>query len=87
MKKKIQDYIKTWEGRCYSEGIPDEAPHELEIRNKVPSYRRICFAILRNDYSLQSLGFSKCKPLVYHELKKVELIEKGKIKITQLKLF
>jgi predicted phosphoadenosine phosphosulfate sulfurtransferase len=84
MKKKIQDYIKTWENRCYSDGIPDEAPHELEIRNKVPSYRRICFAILRNDYPLKSLGFTPTKSKYYDAYKRIELDARNKPK--QLKL-
>lgn len=87
MKEKIMEYIKTWEARCYSEGIPDEAPHELEVRNKVPSYRKICLAILKNDYSLKTLGYNTDKPKVYHELKKNELIERGIINDIQLKLF
>jgi predicted phosphoadenosine phosphosulfate sulfurtransferase len=84
MKQKIMNYIKDWETKCYFDGIPDEAPYELEKRNKVPSYRMICRAILKNDYTLKSLGFSKKKPPIYSEFKRIELTNKGKIK--QLKL-
>ena len=84
MKEKIQDYIKTWENRCYSNGIPDEAPFELEIRNKVASYRKICIAIMKNDINLKSLGMQPQKSEYYSELKYQELFEKGKI--LQLKL-
>ena len=55
MKKKIKEYIKMWEQRCYSNGIPDEAPQRLAQLNKVPSYKKIAIAILNNDYQLKSL--------------------------------
>jgi predicted phosphoadenosine phosphosulfate sulfurtransferase len=84
MKEKILQYIKTWEARGYSDGIPDEAPIELENRNKVPSYRRICLAILRNDYSLKSLGFTPKKSKYYSAYKKIEI--DGRKSVKQLKL-
>lgn len=84
MKDKIKRYVSNWEKNCYHGGIPDEAPRRLEQLNKVPSYRAICFAIMRNDFHLESLGYSKPKTLLYSELKRVELTSKGKI--TQLRL-
>lgn len=84
MKEKILEYIKTWEKRCYFDGIPDEAPYELEVRNKVPSYRKICIAIMKNDVQLKTLGYNFEKSIFYNDLKYIELCEKGKIK--QLKL-
>lgn len=87
MKQKIEKYINTWEKKCYFDGIPDEAPSRLEYLNKVPSYRKICIAILRNDVCLESLGYSKNKSSVYSDLKRIELTIKGKIKPNkQLKL-
>ncbi len=56
---KVNYYCKLWESRCYSEGIPDEAPVELEKKANVPSYRRVCQAILKNDYWFKSLGMSQ----------------------------
>jgi predicted phosphoadenosine phosphosulfate sulfurtransferase len=84
MKTNIQTYIRTWESRCYFDGIPDEAPEELEVRGKVPSYRRICIAILKNDHSLKTLGFNAEKSKYYHMYKKIELEKRNKCK--QLKL-
>lgn len=84
MKQKIMDYIKTWENRCYFDGIPDEAPYELEIRNKVPSYRKICYAILKNDLTLKSLGFTSTKSEYYSYYKKIEIEKRNNCK--QLKL-
>jgi predicted phosphoadenosine phosphosulfate sulfurtransferase len=84
MKTKIINYIKTWEQRCYFDGIPDEAPYELEIRNKVPSYKVICIAILKNDHTLKSLGFETKKSKYYDFYKKIELEKRNNCK--QLKL-
>jgi predicted phosphoadenosine phosphosulfate sulfurtransferase len=86
MKQKITEYIRTWEKRCYHNGIPDEAPAVLEQLNKVPSYRKICLAILRNDITLSSLGYSKpiCKSYVL--LKRIEIDARPQAN-RQLKLF
>lgn len=87
MVSKIKNYIKEWEGKCYKNGIPDEAPARLELLNKVPSYRQIAKSILLNDIHLEKLGMSKPKCRAYHDLKRAELISKGKIKENkQLKL-
>lgn len=85
MKRKINQYIKTWEQRCYSEGIPDEAPDRLEVLNKVPSYRKIATCILKNDYQLKGLGLTIQVSNYYHELKRIELKERNLDK--QLKIF
>ena len=85
MRTKIEDYIQTWEKRCYFDGIPEEVPPRLDQLNKVPSYKSIVRAILKNDLTLKSLGFTESKTNAYHELKRIEL-EKRK-KVIQLKLF
>lgn len=73
MKRKIVKYVASWERRGYPLGIPDAAPAELEDSNKVPSYRMICRAIMRNDVSLSTLGFSRPKTPEYMALKKLEI--------------
>jgi predicted phosphoadenosine phosphosulfate sulfurtransferase len=88
MRQKIEKYIKEWENKCYKSGIPDVAPYELEKNCNVPSYKKIAFAILKNDFNLKSLGLTQNnKSIVYNELKRKELIENGKLKIIQLDLF
>lgn len=77
MKSKIQEYIERWENRCYPEGIPDEVPNE--IKDLAPSYKKIAVAILNNDITLKSLGFTAKKSEYYNIYKKIEL-EKRKIK-------
>lgn len=51
-------YVTTWENRCYSDGIPDDAPKKLVDSGRVPSYKHIAMAILKNDMTLKTLGFS-----------------------------
>ena len=86
MKTKIEDYIQEWEKRCYDEGIPDEVPIRIQQLNKAPSYKQICIAILKNDYSLKTLGFTPTKSVYYSELKRIE-INQRKNTVIQLKLF
>lgn len=83
MKEKIKKYLTKWKF-SYPDGIPDEAPTRLEQLNKAPSYRLICKAILKNDYQLETLGFSKNKTIVYSDLKRLELQKRGIIKQTDL---
>lgn len=79
MKNKLNQYIETWMDRCYYEDIPDESPND--ILEKVPSYKRIVLAILRNDHQLESLGFTPKKSKYYHMLKKIEIEERNANKI------
>jgi predicted phosphoadenosine phosphosulfate sulfurtransferase len=71
LRKRIENYIKDWENKCYSTGIPDEAP--AEISHLIPSYKRIAIAILKNDNSLKSLGFTPKNTESYNMLKRIEL--------------
>ncbi len=73
MREKIESYIRKWERQGYPDGLPDEAPPRLEASGKVPSYRKICMAIMRNDVCLVSLGFNRPKTAAYMALKKIEI--------------
>ena len=64
-RNKIAVYIKWFRTRGYPEGIPDEADYKLETYGKVPSWRRICKSLLRNDYWCRGLGFSPTKSAAY----------------------
>ena len=87
MKQKIEKYILNWEKKCYFNGIPDEVPQRIEQLNKAPSYKQIAKAIMKNDFQLQTLGFTRPINKVYYELKRCELINRGVIKPNnQLKL-
>lgn len=62
---KILLFEKWWTERGYPEGIPDEAPYELEAKRLAPSWRRVCKTLLRNDYWGKGLGFSQHKSGAY----------------------
>ena len=72
-KTKIYHWIKKWEGRGYPDGIPDEAPSNLEDRLRVPSYRMICLAIMKNDMTLETLGFARPNCELYNLIKRREI--------------
>lgn len=64
-KNKIYKFCKWWESRGYPEGIPDEADYQMEQKKDVPSWRRVCKALLRNDYWCKGLSFSQQKSTAY----------------------
>ena len=64
-KSKIAVYIKWYMDRGYPDGIPDEADLQMEKKRDVPSWRRICRTLLRNDYWCKQLGFSPTKQSAY----------------------
>lgn len=66
-RHKIILFQKWWVERGYPDGVPDEAPYELEAARKVPSWRRVCKSLLRNDYWCKGLGFSQHKSGAYHK--------------------
>jgi predicted phosphoadenosine phosphosulfate sulfurtransferase len=70
-ENKIAVFIKWWMDRGYSHGIPDEADVNDEADKKVPSWRRICKALLRNDYWCKGLSFSQTKSEAYEKYMKV----------------
>lgn len=80
-KEVIENYVRMWENRCYSDGLPDEAPEE--IKDLVPSYKKIAMAILRNDF--RELGVQPKESKWYSVFKRIE-IDNRKDKPKQLKL-
>jgi len=77
MHEKIAQYSKEWSQCGYSNGLPDEVPDELMHENLAPSYKAIAIAILRNDHTLQSLGFTPKVSPWYGALKRVEIAERN----------
>jgi len=70
---KVRQYLESWKGKGYLEDIPDEVPDVLSELNKAPSYKAIAVAILKNDPSLRSLGFTPKVSVYYKELKRIEI--------------
>lgn len=66
-KQKILVFINWYKRRGYPEGIPDEEDKKLEAAKKAPSWRRICKAILKNDYWCKSLSFAQTKSYSYRK--------------------
>lgn len=83
-KAKIELYISGWECKGYPQGIPDEAPENLERFLMVPSYRLICKAILKNDRQLLTLGYEREHCEMYSVIKREELKRSGKIKVVAI---
>lgn len=81
MESKIQKYIDIWTKRGYDSDIPDEVPEKLMQLQLAPSYKAICFAILKNDHSLKSLGFTPKKSEWYSILKKIEIDKRNETSI------
>lgn len=83
--QKINQYIQTWMEQGYPDGIPDEVPMVLMRLGLAPSYKAICFALLKNDLTLKSLGFTAPVSRFYSELKRIEINKRnltGEKKIT-----
>lgn len=70
-KAKIAVFLKWYETRGYDRGIPDYADLADEASKKTPSWRRICKALLRNDYWCKGLSFSQHKSESYDRYRKL----------------
>ncbi len=74
---KIFTFIKWWAKKGYYHGIPDEGDKKMESSKRVPSWRRICKMLLRNDYWAKGLSFTQTKTGFYYqrylERKKTEI--------------
>jgi predicted phosphoadenosine phosphosulfate sulfurtransferase len=77
-RERFKKFIKGWQDRGYLK-IPDEAPEDLESKCWVPSWRRMCKVLLRNDYWCKGLGQTQPFSDAYgkfKEIKKKRKIEK-----------
>lgn len=76
-KLRFKKFIKGWQDRGY-EKIPDEAPHDLEVKCWAPSWRRMARVILRNDYWCKGLGQTQPKSEAYEKFKQIKALNKKK---------
>lgn len=67
---KIAVFLHWWHERGYRD-IPDEGEIHDEAAKTVPSWKRICKALLRNDYWCKGLSFSQTKSTAYEKYKKI----------------
>lgn len=70
-RDKIAVFLKWWTDRGYPNGIPDEALPADEAARKVPSWRRICKTLLRNDYWCKGLSFTQTKSESFERYRKI----------------
>jgi len=85
-QNKILLFQKWWIERGYPEGIPDEADATMEAKRLVPSWRRVCKSLLRNDYWCKGLGFSQHKSDAYKKYLDLMRRRKESWGVKQLKL-
>ena len=83
-QNKVSVFVKWWIERGYENGIPDEGDYKLEADKKIPSWRRICKSLLRNDYWCKGLSFTQHKSEAYNKYLKLMETRKNK---WQLKIF
>ena len=62
-ENKIYQFIRWYAERGYLCGIPDDGPDNKSL----PSWKRICKALLRNDYWCKGLSFSQHKSQAYEK--------------------
>ena len=70
--KRFREWLKGWHKRGYRNGIPDFAPAELEKKYWVPSWRRMCKVLLRNDWWCKGLGLTQPKSAAYERYMKLK---------------
>ena len=63
-RTKIAVYLRWYQERDWPDGIPDEQEGDTGSRD-IPSWRRICKVILRNDYWCRGLSFSPTRKQNY----------------------
>lgn len=68
-RNKIFVYIRWCEKHGYPKGIPEEQDNDTGYKD-IPSWRRICKTIIRNDYWCKALSFSPNKSHTYDRYKK-----------------
>lgn len=67
---KIGQFLAWYRLKGYPDGIPDEADPAEEAARRMPSWRRICKVILKNDRMCRGLGFSPHKSGAYAAYRK-----------------
>lgn len=80
-RKRFEKFIIGWKHRGYTE-IPDEAPHDLEVKCWAPSWKRMCRVLLRNDYWCKGLGQTQPLSDAYHKFKEIKKIKKLEAQIS-----
>lgn len=70
-RERFKKFITGWKKRGYTK-IPDEAPHDLEVKQWAPSWKRMSRCILRNDYYCKGLGQTQPLSEAYGKYKAIK---------------
>jgi predicted phosphoadenosine phosphosulfate sulfurtransferase len=70
-RERFEKFIAGWLQRGYNK-IPDEAPHDLEVKQWAPSWKRMARCILRNDYYCKGLGQTQPLSEAYEKWKSIK---------------
>lgn len=81
-RERFVKFIACWKKRGYNR-IPDQAPHDLEVKQWAPSWRRMCRCILRNDYYCKGLGQTQPKSEAYGKFKDLQAIARKNLEFSQ----
>jgi predicted phosphoadenosine phosphosulfate sulfurtransferase len=65
-RNKIAIYLKWYQSRGFPVDIPDEQDKDLSVKD-IPSWRRICKTLIRNDFWCHTLSFSPNKAKNYEQ--------------------
>lgn len=68
-RNKIAIYLRWYQTHGFPDDIPDEQEKDTGSKD-IPSWRRICKMLLRNDYWCRTLSFSPNNPNCYERYKK-----------------
>jgi len=77
---RFRDWMRRWQKRGYWDGIPDEAPKDLEQKYWAPSWRRLCKVLLRNDWWCKGLGLTQPKSDAYGRYMEMKKAKKARAK-------
>lgn len=70
-RNKLAVWLRWWASHGYPpESIPDEAAGALEAKETVPTWRRVCKVLLRNDFWCKGWSFSQTKSTRYEDYKR-----------------
>lgn len=69
-RNKIAVWLKWYADRGYPDGVPDYLPGDTGAED-MPSWRRVCKVLLRNDYWCKGLCFSPTKTSAYEKYQEI----------------
>jgi len=85
-RERIYKFLLWWKNNGHKKGItyiPDFADSKLESRKQIPSWRRICKVLIKNDYWCRGLsfGYNQAVAKQYHSLYGLKDDDSRKIKV------